>query len=111
MNILQNEIIHTIKIYRELFLNAQSALDKQIDSLKKSSLCNKCKADCTLKFEEIRVLDKFPDGCKYKFWQEATLNLLENKLNIPTANAISVDIGMQKPLKNGLFLFITINIF
>ena len=40
----------------------------------------------------------------------AGLNLLENKINIPTANAISVDIGMQNPLKNGLFLFININI-
>ena len=40
----------------------------------------------------------------------AGLNLLENKMNIPTVNAISVDIGMQKPLKNGLFLFIAINI-
>ena len=36
----------------------------------------------------------------------AGLNLLENKINIPTANAISVDIGMQNPLKNWLFLFI-----
>ena len=40
----------------------------------------------------------------------AGLNLLENKINIPTANAISVDIGMQNPLKNWLFLFININI-
>ena len=38
----------------------------------------------------------------------AGLNLLENKINIPTANAISVDIGMQNPLKNWLFLFINI---
>lgn len=38
------------------------------------------------------------------------MNLLENKINIPTANAISVDIGMQNPLKNWLFLFININI-
>ena len=36
--------------------------------------------------------------------------LLENKINIPTANAISVDIGIQNPLKNGLFLFMNINI-
>lgn len=40
----------------------------------------------------------------------AGLNLLENKINIPTANAISVDIGIQNPLKNGLFLFMNINI-
>lgn len=40
----------------------------------------------------------------------AGLNLLENKINIPTANAISVDIGIQNPLKKGLFLFININI-
>ena len=33
----------------------------------------------------------------------AGLNLLENKINIPTANAISVDIGMQNPLKIGYF--------
>ena len=38
------------------------------------------------------------------------LNLLENKINIPTAKAISVDIGIQNPSKNGLSLFININI-
>ena len=40
----------------------------------------------------------------------AGLNILENKVNTPTTNAISVEIGIQKPFKNGLFLFITIKI-
>lgn len=81
MNILQNEIINTKKIYRELFKNAQFAIDKQIDGLKKASLCNNCKENCDIDFNKITVTQKFPQGCRYKFWQEAALNLLENKIS------------------------------
>ena len=81
MNTLQNEIINTRKIYRELFNNAHSAIERQIDSLKKASLCNHCKQGCDIDFNKITVLQKFPDGCRYKFWQESVLNLLENQIS------------------------------
>ena len=81
MNTLQNEIINTRKIYRELFNNARSAIERQIDSLKKASLCNHCKQRCDIDFNKITVLQKFPDGCRYKFWQESVLNLLENQIS------------------------------
>lgn len=81
MNNLQNEIINTAKIYREIFDNAKVAVEKQINTLKRSSLCNHCKSDCDLDFNSISVLQKFPDGCRFKFWQEAALNLLENKIS------------------------------
>lgn len=81
MNTLQNEIINTRKIYRELFNNARSAIERQIDSLKKASLCNHCKQGCDIDFNKITVLQKFPDGCRYKFWQESVLNLLENQIS------------------------------
>lgn len=81
MNTLQNEIINTRKIYRELFNNARSAIERQIDSLKKASLCNHCKQGCDIDFNKITVLQKFPGGCRYKFWQESVLNLLENQIS------------------------------
>ncbi len=81
MNVLQNEIIHTAKIYRELFKNAQKAIDLQLNSLKRSSLCNNCKENCEIDFNKINLFQKFPDGCRYKFWQESALNLLENKIS------------------------------
>ena len=81
MNTLQNEIINTRKIYRELFNNAHSAIERQIDSLKKASLCNHCKQGCDIDFNKITVLQKFPGGCRYKFWQESVLNLLENQIS------------------------------
>lgn len=81
MNTLQNEIINTRKIYRELFKNAKTAVETQINSLKKASLCNHCKENCGIDFNKIDVLQKFPDGCRYKFWQESALNLLENQIS------------------------------
>jgi len=89
MNILQNEIINTRKIYRDLFKNAQIAIDKQIDSLKKASLCNKCKENCDINFNEISVTQKFPSNCRYRFWQEAALDLLENKISKDILEKIS----------------------
>lgn len=81
MNNLQNEIIKTKKIYRELFAKAQTAIDAQISSLKRASLCNHCKADCDIDFNKINVFQEFPKGCRYRFWQESALNLLENKIS------------------------------
>lgn len=81
MNTLQNEIIKTKKIYRELFKRAQEAIDFQLNSLKTSSLCNHCKEDCSLDFNTINLFQRFPDGCRYRFWQEAALDLLENKIS------------------------------
>ena len=60
MNTLQNEIINTRKIYKELFHNAQLAIDKQLMNLKKASLCNHCKADCDIDFNKITLFQKFP---------------------------------------------------
>ena len=90
MNILQNEILNTRKIYRELFNNAQDAIDRQIDSLKKASLCNKCKENCDIDFNKITVIQKFPQGCRYRFWQEAALDLLENKISKDILEKINV---------------------
>lgn len=81
MNTLQNEIIHTKKIYRELFSKAQEAIDKQLDGLKRISLCNRCKEDCDIDFNKINLFQKFPKECRYRFWQEAALDLLENKIS------------------------------
>ncbi len=81
MNTLQNEIINTRKIYKELFYNAQAAIDRQLLNLKKSSLCNHCKQGCEIDFNNISLFQKFPDGCRYKFWQEAALDCLENKIS------------------------------
>ncbi len=81
MNNLQNEIIKTKKIYRELFKNAQDAIDKQLNALKRKSLCNHCKSDCEIDFNSINVFQKFPKGCRYRFWQESALDCLENKIS------------------------------
>lgn len=90
MNTLQNEIITTAKIYREIFSNAQKAIDTKINSLKRASLCNHCKQNCNINFNEINVFQKFPDGCRYKFWQEAALDLLENKISKDIYDKIQV---------------------
>jgi Fe-S-cluster containining protein len=81
VNNLQNEIIKTEKIYRELFTRAKESIDRQLDSLKRASLCNKCKEGCDIDFNKIVLLQKFPDGCRYKFWQEAALDALENRIS------------------------------
>ena len=81
VNNLQNEIIKTKKIYRDLFLQAQKAIDKQLYALKTASLCNHCKENCDIDFNKIALFQKFPIGCRYKFWQEAALNCLENKIS------------------------------
>lgn len=81
MNTLQNEIIKTKKIYREIFAKAQEAIDKQLDSLKRESLCNKCKSDCEIDFNKINLFQKFPENCRYRFWQESALSLLENRIS------------------------------
>lgn len=81
MNNLQNEIINTKKIYRELFQKAQIAIDKQITALKTASLCNHCTKDCNIDFNKISVFDVFPQQCRYRFWQEAALDKLENQIS------------------------------
>ena len=81
MNNLQNEIIKTKKIYKQLFFNAQEAIDKQLNALKRASLCNHCKEDCEIDFNQINLFQKFEKGCRYRFWQEAALNHLENKIS------------------------------
>ena len=81
MNNLQNEIINTRKIYRELFKNAQTAVDKQLMPLKTPALCNHCTENCSLDFNKITLFDKFPKNCRYRFWQEAALNKLENEIS------------------------------
>lgn len=80
MNSLQNEIINTKKIYRELFKNAQAAIDRQLDSLKTSALCNHCTKGCEIDFNKITLFDSFPKICRYRFWQESALDRLENKI-------------------------------
>ncbi len=81
VNNLQNEIINTKKIYRELFKNAQAAVDKQLAGLKTASLCNHCTKDCSIDFNNITVFDKFPKDCRYRFWQEAAVDKLENRIS------------------------------
>ena len=81
VNTLQNEIIKTKKIYRELFSRAQEAIDKQLYALKTSALCSHCKQNCDIDFNKINLFQKFPKNCRYKFWQEAALNILENKIS------------------------------
>ncbi len=81
MNNLQKEIINTQKIYRELFKKAQIAIDKQLLSLKNASLCNHCTKDCAIDFNNITIFDKFPNHCRYRFWQEAALDKLENQIS------------------------------
>ena len=81
MNNLQNEIIKTKKIYKQLFFNAQEAIDKQLNALKRASLCNHCKEDCEIDFNQINLFQKFEKDCRYRFWQEAALNHLENKIS------------------------------
>lgn len=81
MNNLQNEIIKTKKIYREIFLRAKDAIDIQIDAIKKKSLCNHCTENCDIDFNKISAFEKFPHHCKYRFWQEAALELLENRIS------------------------------
>ncbi len=81
MNNLQNEIINTKKIYRELFKNAQIAIDKQLSPLKTAALCNHCTKDCAIDFNSITLFDKFPKHCRYRFWQEAALDKLENQIS------------------------------
>ncbi len=81
VNNLQNEIIKTKKIYREIFLRSQEAIDFQIDAIKKQSLCNHCTKDCKIDFNKITAFQKFPPHCRYRFWQEAALNLLETKIS------------------------------
>lgn len=81
MNALQNDIIKTKKMYEELFFRAKEAIDIQLNALKTSSLCNKCKKDCEINFNEIELLQSFPAGCRYRHWQEAALNHLLNKIS------------------------------
>ena len=81
MNNLQNEIINTKKIYRELFKNAQIAIDKQLSPLKTTALCNHCKSNCDIDFNKITLFDKFPQECRYRFWQESALDKLENQIS------------------------------
>ncbi len=81
MNTLQNEILKTKKLYRELFKNAQDAIDRQINALKRETLCSKCKSDCDIDFNKISVFQEFPAECRYRFWQEAALDLLVNKIS------------------------------
>lgn len=81
MNTLQNEIINTRKIYRELFKHAQEAIDFQLNSLKTASLCNHCKDNCDIDFNKITLFDEFPACCRYRFWQEAALDKLVNQIS------------------------------
>lgn len=81
MNTLQNEIIKTKKIYRELFKRSQEAIDFQLNSLKTVTLCNRCKENCDIDFNKISLFQEFPIGCRYRFWQESALDLLENKIS------------------------------
>ena len=81
VNTLQNEIINTRKIYKELFNNAQKAIDAKLNTLKTASLCNHCKENCDIDFNKISLFQKFPEGCRYRFWQEAALDMLENKIS------------------------------
>lgn len=81
MNSLQNEIIKTKKIYRELFARSQAAIDAKLNSLKSVSLCNHCKENCEIDFNNISLFQEFPKGCRYKFWQESALNMLENQIS------------------------------
>lgn len=81
MNALQNEIIRTKKIYEELFFKAKEAIDVQIYALKSASLCNKCKDNCEIDFNKIDLFQKFPTECRYRYWQEAALEHLVNKIS------------------------------
>ena len=90
MNNLQNEIINTRKIYRELFKNAQIAIDKQLMPLKTASLCNHCTKGCDIDFNKITLFDKFPKQCRYRFWQESALDKLENQISKDVVKKIQV---------------------
>ena len=81
VNNLQKEIYQTKKLYRDVFNKVKEALDSQIASLKSSSLCNHCKQDCDIDFNKIDIFQEFPKGCRYRFWQESVLDLLENRIS------------------------------
>ena len=81
MNTLQFDIHKTRKIYRELFVKAQEAIDFKLYALKKTSLCNHCTQNCEIDFNSITLLQTFPKTCNFRFWQEAALNELEQNIS------------------------------
>lgn len=81
MNTLKNDMEKTGKIYRELFLKASEAIDAKLYALKNTSLCNRCKNDCSINPDEIDLFEKLPVDCNLRFWQEAAKNLLEEEIS------------------------------
>lgn len=81
MNALQNDIIKTKKMYEELFFKAKDAIDIHLNALKTASLCNKCKENCDIDFNEIDLFQSFPVDCRYRYWQESALNHLVDKIS------------------------------
>ncbi len=90
VNNLQKEIYQTKKLYRDVFNKVKEALDSQIASLKSSSLCNHCKQDCDIDFNKIDIFQEFPKGCRYRFWQESVLDLLENRISKDILDKVSL---------------------
>lgn len=81
MNTLQSDIHKTRKIYRELFVKAQEAIETRLNLLKKASLCNHCTENCPIDFNSISLFQTLPRECNFRFWQEAALNELEQNIS------------------------------
>lgn len=97
MNTLQSDIHKTRNIYRELFVKAQNAIETRLNLLKKASLCNHCKENCNIDFNTLELLQVLPQGCNFRFWQEAALNELEQNISRDIYSKIrEIDSGRNK---------------
>lgn len=77
---LEQEYIKNKKLYREIFLKAQNAIDKGFLELKRNYSCINCSNKCELKNTNISLIEKLPTDCDFLNWQKDCLNKLKNEI-------------------------------
>lgn len=81
MSSLSTDINNLKKKYREIFLQSSESLNIEIEKLKPKGACIDCSIKCDLGSIEPEILQKFPQDCVFKKWQENVLIFFEQEVS------------------------------
>lgn len=81
MNNIENDYLTIKKLYKEIFLKAQKAIEEQLTPLKINTKCTDCKSNCTIKDTNSLPLVKLEKDCVYRDWQKEALRKLNTEIS------------------------------
>jgi Fe-S-cluster containining protein len=87
------QLSQTKQQYREIFMQAQSAITFRLDELRKHYHCLQC--DPPHLSHDVSLFEKFAPDCQYRQWQKAALETVEQEIGRDIAQQLQLVEGFR----------------